>query len=173
MPMRPSKTFPRAQSLQTVSLRVLLVVALLAAFAASAGAVVFTVTLANGTTFETRERPVVAEWDENTVMLRTDQGNWIGLSKDDVADITSEAESSGFGFQVDSSTLFVGFTPGDITVEGDEGEGAEGGAPPPPPDSSPINYGGESGGYGLDQFLDIPADGTISSQPLTGVAEEQ
>ena len=140
--------------------------------ASSLSAVSFTVTLTNGTTFETRYRPTVADWDENYVMLRTDMGNWISLSKDDVADVSSPAEITGFGYQVDSSTLFIGFTPGDITVEGEEGEGQVGpGGAPLPPDDSPITYGGSTGGYGLDQFLDIPQDGVIFSQPVPGAQQ--
>lgn len=159
----------RPQIRRTVkTLPLVLVGACLALIATSAGAGYFTVTLANGTTFETRERPIVAEWDEEHVQLRTDQGNWISLLKSEVVDVTSVAESSGFGYQVDSTTLFIGFNPGDIAVEGEEGaEGAAGG-PPAAPDDSPITYGGSSGGYGLDQFLDIPDDGLIGSQPLSG-----
>lgn len=141
--------------------------------ASSLSAVSFTVTLTNGTTFETRYRPTVADWDENYVMLRTDMGNWISLAKEDVADVSTPAEITGFGFQVDSSTLYIGFTPGDIIVEGEEGEEGQGGGPPLPPDDSPITYGGSTGGYGLDQFLDIPQDGTIVSQPYPSAQGDQ
>lgn len=155
------------------TLRWLFVATCMVLIASSVSAVVFTVTLTNGTTFETRYRPSVADWDENYVMLRTDMGNWISLAKSDVADVSTAAEATGFGFQVDSSTLYVGFTPGDITVEGEEGAEGQAGAPPQPPDSSPISYGGSTGGYGLDQFLDIPQDGTINSQPLSGAQGDE
>lgn len=154
--------------------RRLLISLVLVLMAASAGASIFTITLANGTSFESRYRPVVADWDENYVMIRTDRGNWIALGKSDVVDVTSAAESSGFGFQADSSTLYIGFTPGDIGVEGEDEEGgaagAAGGAPAAPPDNSAIQYGGSTGSssYGLDQFLDIPASGSIPSQPVAG-----
>lgn len=156
------------------AVRLLLVCGCLACIAASASAVVFTVTLTNGTTFETRERPVIAEWDENYVLLRTDQGNWISLEKAEVADVSTAAEASGFGYQVDATTLYVGFTPGDIEFEdGEDGQGGEGGAAPAPPDDSPITYGGSTGSYGLSEFLDIPQTGTISSQPLPGETGDQ
>ena len=157
------------RSVRPTVLQMLLAGVLLALIAASANAIVFTVTLSNGTTFETRYRPIVAEWDENYVMLRTDQGNWISLAKDEVADVTTAAESSGFGYQLNETTLYMGFTPGDIMLEDDEGEGGGRGVPPAAPDDSAITYGGSTGGYGLDQFLDIPQNGTINSQPLTGV----
>ena len=170
--IQPRHSNPRQTTVQRPvarrTLRWLFVATCMLLIASSVSAVTFTVTLSNGTTFETRDRPVVADWDENYVMLRTDQGNWISLAKDEVADVSTQAEATGFGFQVDSTTLYVGFTPGDITVEGEEGDEGSGG-PPLPPDDSPITYGGSTGGYGLDQFLDIPLDGAISSQPLSGV----
>lgn len=127
--------------------------------ATTAGAALFTVTLENGTTFETRQRPVSAEWDEDYAMLRTDQGNWIALRKDEIADVTTDSEAQGFGYQVDASTLFIGWTPGDF-VDPDAEEG-EDGQPAPPPDDAPIQYGGDSGrdDFGMDQFLDIPTGG--------------
>ena len=107
----------------------------------------FTVTLTNGTSFQTRYRPVPAEWDENVVMINTDRGNWIGLYQDEVADVTSHAEITGFGYQLDTTTLFVGWAPGD-DLEEEESEDAldlEGMFPEPEPS------------FSLEQFVDVPA----------------
>lgn len=131
--------------------RLLVLTLLLVAAAATAHAEYYTVTLTNGTTFQTRYRPVPAEWDENVVMIHTDRGNWIGLLADEVADVTSVAESTGFGYQVDATTLFVGWSPNDIDEGGEEeGEGLdlEGMYPEPEP------------GVVLEQFVDIPTAGS-------------
>ncbi len=144
-------------------LSTLIVLTLLAtAFASAAYAEYFTVTLTNGTTFQTRYRPVPAEWDDNVVMINTDRGNWIGLLSDEVADVSSHAETSGFGYQLDTSTLFVGWTPNDVYDDASGGDGAptlgesgEGGGGPNLeemfPEPPPSNV--------LEQFVDIPAEG--------------
>ena len=87
---------------------------------ASAGT--FTVTLNNGTSFVTRYEPEPASWDETMMLFATDRGNWIVISEDDIAEITSSVEETGFGYQVNTSTIFVGWSPNDLVEEG-EGEG--------------------------------------------------
>ena len=126
----------------------LIVLTLLALAAASAAhAEFFTVTLTNGTTFQTRYRPVPAEWDENVMMINTDRGNWIGLDQDEIADVTSHAESTGFGYQLDTTTLFVGWTPNDQGDEPEEGE-----------DQLNLEemFPEEEAGFSLEQFVDLP-----------------
>ena len=99
-----------------------LIALLLLAGAGAAAAGTFTVTLTNGTTFNTRYRPVEAEWDDSIVLIHTDRGNPIALKKDELADVTSSVEESGFGYQVDTTTLFVGWSPLDpVEEEGEEG----------------------------------------------------
>ena len=153
----------------------LIVLTLLALAAASAAhAAIFTVTLTNGTTFQTRYRPVPADWDENVVMINTDRGNWIGLRTDEIADVSSQAESSGFGYQLDTSTLFVGWSPNDI-YDGMLGSdpGADGGPteaeinleemfPEPPPSNV------------LEQFVDIPGaeGGALGAQAADSVFDQ-
>ena len=107
------------------ALRITVLALLALGTAAAAHAEYFTVTLTNGTSFQTRYRPVPAEWDENVVMINTDRGNWIGLLASEVADVTSHAETTGFGYQLDTTTLFVGWAPSDIDdEEGEEDEDA-------------------------------------------------
>ncbi|MEO1368236.1 MAG: hypothetical protein AAFX50_13775 [Acidobacteriota bacterium] len=55
-------------------------VALAVLTAGSSFASSFTVTLANGTSMQTRYRPMLADWDETVALIRTDQGNWIALA---------------------------------------------------------------------------------------------
>lgn len=123
----------------------------------------YTVTLNNGTSFVTRYKPVDADWDENVVMLSTDRGNWIALNKDEIADTVSDVESTGFGYQVDTTTVFVGWSPNEGEGEG-EGEGGESGGgvervderfPEPEPS------------FNLEQFIDVPGAGSgVGSQPV-------
>jgi hypothetical protein len=112
-----------------------------AAAVASAGT--FTVTLTNGSTFETRYRPTEAEWDDSVVLFTTDRGNWIALSKEEIADVTSSVEETGFGYQVDTTTLFVGWSPNEeLPEEGEEGAEGQQQFFEPPPQS-----------FTLDQFV--------------------
>ncbi len=104
-------------------LSVLLIVALLCA--ATAQAAVYTVTLQNGTSFDTRYRPVDADWSEDVSMILTDQGNWIALEKSEIADVTSAIESSGFGYQLDTTTIFIGWSPNDLATEDENGESVQ------------------------------------------------
>ena len=55
--------------------RLIVLTLLVAAAAATVHAEYFTVTLTNGTSFQTRYRPAPAEWDDNVVMINTDRGN--------------------------------------------------------------------------------------------------
>ncbi len=125
------------------------VLALLAvAAAATAHADYYTVTLTNGTSFQTRYKPVPADWDDNVVMIVTDRGNWIGLLAGDVADVTSHAEATGFGYQLDTTTLFVGWAPNEDQDQ--EGEGEDGGL-----DLEKMYPESDASGV-LEQFVDIP-----------------
>ncbi|MCG8457491.1 MAG: hypothetical protein MI919_14550 [Holophagales bacterium] len=143
---------------------VLVLLLLTAATAAHARS--YTVTLTNGTSFETRYKPVEADWDDSVALIRTDQSNWIALPKSEIADVASEAEISGFGYQLNTTTVFLGWSPNDIgPTDGEEAEGA-GGAPgvggqgPGDAGQPAYRYGDESdAGNVLEQFVDIPADG--------------
>ena len=128
----------------------MIVLTLLLAAATAAHAEYYTVTLTNGTTFQTRYRPAPAEWDENVVMIHTDRGNWIGLYADEVADVTSHVETTGFGYQLDSTTLFVGWSPNDVDEGGEEGKGLDLEKMYPEPEPAAV----------LEQFVDIPTAGS-------------
>ncbi len=137
-----------------------LIALMLLAGAGLAAAGTFTVTLTNGTTFNTRYRPVEAEWDDSIVLIHTDRGNPIALEKDELADVTSSVEVSGFGYQADTTTLFVGWSP----IESGEEEGEEGSASrdggrfaePPPPE------------FTVEQFVNPGAAGGEGGLPAVG-----
>jgi hypothetical protein len=148
---------------------------LLAASAAQAAS--YTVTLSNGTSFETRYRPMTAEWDTNYAMLRTDQGNWIALKKAEIVDVTSASELSGFGYQINDTTVFLGWSAAEgLTGEDGAGDTAGGAAPDtgtapaagsaPAADSSAPAPGG---GYTMQQFVSVPTTGVVPGGiPLGG-----
>lgn len=128
-----------------------------------AGAASFTITLANGTSFETRYRPVTADWDDTIALIRTDQGNWIALQKDEIVDVASQAEISGFGYQVDTQTLYLGWSPNDLLDEGDGDDGEEGsggdGEARPYYENEELYDAPADSGFGLEQFVDVPGVG--------------
>ncbi len=153
---------------RSTALRITVLAVLMVAVAATAHAEYFTVTLTNGTSFQTRYRPVPAEWDDNVVMISTDRGNWIGLLADEVADVTSHAEATGFGYQLDTTTLFVGWAPNE-EIGGDKSEeGEEGGLNLEEMFPEP-----EAGGV-LEQFVDIPgaSGGSLGGQAADNIYDQ-
>jgi hypothetical protein len=102
---------------------VLLLIAALAAIPASAA--VYTVTLKNGATFDTRYQPYEASWDASKVVLLTEFGNQIALSADDIDNVSVDSESRGFGHQLNDTTVVLGWAPNDAIDPGsDEGKAA-------------------------------------------------
>ena len=84
----------------------------LAALPAAAGD--WTVTLHNGTEFVSRYQPEESAWDPDVVLLLTADGNTIGLSRADIASVTSDIESRGFGTVIDDKTISLGWAPNDL-----------------------------------------------------------
>lgn len=105
--------------LAALSCLVLLACALLAVPAADAAT--YIVTLDNGNTFESRFQPSEASWDPDMVMLMTEHGNWIGLEKANIREVTTDIESAGFGTVIDSKTISLGVLAND-RPEPTEGE---------------------------------------------------
>lgn len=135
------------------ALRLTVLVTALFLVATSAHAIFFTVTLKNGTSFETRYRPVVADWDPDVSMIMTDRGNWIAIANDDIADVVSVFEESGFGYQPDTTTRFIGWSPNDL-VEDQEDE--DGNVTENARYDIEADQGGSTGSYSIDDFLNIP-----------------
>lgn len=102
-----------------------LAVATLFLLAGAAGATVYTVTLKNGTTIDSRYQPEEASWDPDKVVLMTEFGNRIALSAADIESVTVDSESRGFGHQLNASTMALGWAPNDaIDPNSDEGKAA-------------------------------------------------
>ncbi len=88
------------------------------AVALPAAAETFTITMKNDAEFVTRYQPRQDPRNENQVMMMTEFGNWIALSKDAIADISSETESRGFGTVLDTRTIIIGWAPNDKAQPG-------------------------------------------------------
>ncbi len=92
------------------------VAALVLLSALPAAAEVFTIHLKNGNSFETRYRPQIAAWDEDTVLLITNVGNRIALMKSDIEEVTADTEIYGFGTVIDTTTISLGLAPNDAPL---------------------------------------------------------
>lgn len=93
--------------------RSLSLIALLALVPAGASAEVFTVTLTNGSVLETQYQPQEASFDKDMVLLMTDVGNWVGVRRDEIASVVSDAELSGFGKVIGKNTVMLGWSAND------------------------------------------------------------
>ena len=87
--------------------------ALLASFPMGASAEVYSVTLTNGSVLETQYQPQEASFDKDMVLLMTEVGNWIGMRRDEIASVVSDAESSGFGKVIGKNTVDLGWAAND------------------------------------------------------------
>ncbi len=132
---------------------IVLAALLLLVVTTGAQAIFFTVTLKNGTTFETRYRPVQAEWDANVSMFMTDRGNWIAVENGDIADVTSVLEDTGFGYQLDTTTRYIGWSPNDLKNDETDERGNPVGQDRYDLDAD--QAGGGAGDYSIDQFLSV------------------
>lgn len=90
---------------------VCLVVGLAVAGAASAR--IYSVRLHNGETVTTHYQPMTAPWDEGKAMLLTSVGNWVSLSKADIAGVELMVETEGYGDVLDNTTVDLGLTAND------------------------------------------------------------
>ena len=84
-----------------------------------AQAEVFTITLNNGSSFDTRQQPVEASWDSEFLVFNTSMGNHFALAKADVAEVTILSETKGFGTIINNTTLDLGIMPNDLPSEED------------------------------------------------------
>ena len=89
-----------------------------------AWAEVYTVTLHSGGTFQSRYRPQEAPWNTETVLLRTEWGNWIALDKSDIESVKADTETKGFGLVIDEATVELGAGANDTPVPEEGKEGA-------------------------------------------------
>jgi len=84
-----------------------------AVVAAPLSAVVYTVKLKSGATFETRYEPEDASWDKEKVVFLDEVGNTIALARADVDSIESDVAAKGYGAMIDNTTIALGWAPND------------------------------------------------------------
>lgn len=80
----------------------------------------YTVTLTNGSSFTTLYQPEEAGWDPSVVMVITNVGNWIGIPRDEIEQISSSDDDRGFGKRLSITTLSFGFLANDAPTTGPE-----------------------------------------------------
>ncbi len=85
--------------------------ALAVALPALAAAEIYTLTLDNGATFETRYRPKLSYPDGDKAILLTSTGNWISFPVERVAGVEVDLEVRGYGLVIDTTTISLGFAP--------------------------------------------------------------
>jgi len=85
---------------------------------APASAAVFVIHMNNGARFETRFRPLDAEYDVNKLVFVDEVGNLIALPKAEIVNVESDVESLGYGHMIDDTTLALGWAPNDAPLEG-------------------------------------------------------
>jgi hypothetical protein len=85
----------------------------LSLLAAPAGAEIYRVTLNNGQTFDTNYQPQEASWDASMVLLLSDVGNWVGVSKADIKQVEPVNETGSFGVQIAVNTYELGISAND------------------------------------------------------------
>jgi hypothetical protein len=90
-----------------------LVLLALALSATPAMAEVYTVTLTNGSVLETAYQPQEAAFDRNVVLLMTEVGNWIGVRKEEIESVRSDAELGGYGKVIEKNTILLGWSAND------------------------------------------------------------
>ncbi len=149
--------------------------ALAVLLAVPASADVFTVTLTNGSTIESRYQPIESPSDPLKMQLLTEFGNWISLEKSAVASVVSDTEARGFGTVLDTSTIMLGASPNDAEDPDAEGQEID-------PATALLRYfqqqdAAQSQVYSLEQFVEpseaggIPLSFTGTTTPPIGSAD--
>jgi hypothetical protein len=125
--------------------------------ATPAAANVFTITLENGTTFESRYQPQEASYDASKILFLNSLGLPMALPKDMVESVTSEAETSGFGKVIDTTTIDLGYLPNDLPTEEELAEAQRQGLGLAPGQAVPV--------YNMEQFVE---PGELGGMPVWG-----
>ena len=102
------------------------VVAVAAALAvAPLSAAIYTVSLTNGTSIQTRYEPEDAAWDHSKITFVDEFGNVVALSKSEVVEVVSDFEAKGYGAMLDATTMALGWAPNDaLDADSPEGQAA-------------------------------------------------
>lgn len=144
--------------------------AIVALAAVPASAALFTVHLTNGTAFDTRYQPQHASWDDQMVLILTDQGNWIGVLEAEIEKIAEQRVPTGYARRLDAVTLEIGYTANDAAGEGDgtgEGGGEQGLGGDLGGQYDVLPFGGYLGPAEPVQFVNPSDLGSVGGIPLS------
>lgn len=83
---------------------------------------IYHVILQNGESYESRYPPEEAAWDAGTILVHTETGNWVGVSRDGIVRVESETEVRGYGQRIDATTVYMGRTANAAPAPGTEGD---------------------------------------------------
>lgn len=149
-----------------MSIRPVLLVALaVVVLAAPATAEIYTISLTNGTQFQSRYRPLEASWDSNSILVLTDVGNWIAISRAEIGSIETETEREGFGKLIDTNTIAIGWAPNDAPEEDPEAS--------MDPMTRLLDFlsaeQANQPDYSVPQFVD-PGDAGVGGLPVSGLS---
>jgi len=92
----------------------LLIVCGLVLVALPASAELYTIKLSNGAIFQSRYQPKQAAWDTTVITFLDETGTEIALPQNLVTEVTSESETKGFGRNINTTTVDLGYAPNDI-----------------------------------------------------------
>jgi hypothetical protein len=95
------------------------------AAAAPVAAEIYTLTLDNGTVFETRYAPLEDPTNPDNVQFLTDTGNWITLPLAMVESMTTDTELYGFGRVIAANTIELGMSFNDLPNPDETGAPAD------------------------------------------------
>lgn len=85
-----------------------------------AAAEIYHVNLHNGASYESRYPPEAASWDQDTVLVLTETGTWVGVERSSIARVETETELRGYGERIDATTVRMGRTPWSGPLQGEE-----------------------------------------------------
>lgn len=118
----------------------------------------YEIRLTNGNTFRTRYEPVVAPFDANKLLFMSNFGNTVSIGKEQVSEVISLTDASGFGKRLDRMTIVIGLAANDKPTPEEEAALAAQGvglAPAAAPYSIPLTTEpDQTGGLPL-QFLNF------------------
>ncbi len=127
---------------------------------------VYTLALDNGTELVSYHRPVVAEDDENTILMLTDESNWIRLDRSSITDFSVEIPGGGSGAELrHDGAIVLGFVANDAVLTDADGESQD-------PATQLLQYmmyrDANRPDYSVDQFVE-PSDAGAGGLPVSGL----
>ena len=125
---RPSGPRSGLLSLPLVGLALVFGLIVIASSPAQAQIDTYRVLLKNGNTFSSVERPRIASFDENLILIRSLGGHIVALELDSIEKVESDLEFQGLGTLINKTTILVGNVANDA-IEPDPNAALNAGVP--------------------------------------------